>query len=155
MAITTQTHNSFASNLALGQGWGDGVYKALLVNTSLVGLDPSLANVGDVLAGPGVEVDASTGYTRQDVTGCALVDDGPGRRTLYQADPVDFGSPAAALGSLGSYDMMIIYFNSGSDATSWILGSFDLSDSGSLRDTDGNPIIVNPDPDGWFALTST
>lgn len=156
MALTTQTHDSFPSNIAQGAGWGDGQYQAMLVNTALVGIDQSTDNVAAALGAGAVEVDASTGYVRQDVTSCVLVDDAPGHRTLFQADPVDFGSPSAALGSLGSYDALVIFFNSGDDTTSWIVATFDVSDSGpSIRDTDGSPIVINPSTSGWVALNAT
>lgn len=151
MAIT-EVQSGFASRLANGEStWEDGAFSSLLLDSSVIsgGISTDWDTLNEILSVFTDAEVASAGYARQPVTGTALVDDPPDARTLYQSDPLDFGSPA---NDGDSYDTLVIFFDLGDDNLSWVAGVFDISDSGSPRLTDGNPIVINSSADGWFAL---
>lgn len=148
MALGTVVHDSFLSNLARNNAfWSDGNFIALLIDTSLGGLSESDATIDQIITAGAVEVTAA-GYARQTFTSSVFTDDGTNHLTAAQADPISFGSPDAG----SNYDTLVIAANTGDDTTAWLALSFDVSDSGAARTTDGNPINITSDSHGYWIL---
>lgn len=131
-------------NASAGYTWNDGVFIALLLDTGLTGIDPGATSITAIL-GAATEV-ASSNYARQPVTGTSHTLDGGGHREQFFADPLEFGSLEAGF----SFDTLLIAFLGDTDADSWPALAYDVSDSGSTRSTDGNPVNCNPDGSGYF-----
>lgn len=150
MALGTVVHDTYLNNLAASNAvWSDGNFVALLIDTALAGLSKGDASIDSIITGGAVEV-AAAGYARQTFTSSVVTPDAVNHRAQMQADPISFGSPDAG----SNYDTLVIAFNTDDDTLAWLLMSFDVSDSGSSRTTDGNPININPDPAGYSVLQS-
>jgi hypothetical protein len=147
-----QAQEAMAAHLAAGDSsWTAGGYTgALFDSATWAGVGPGGWTLGILLATfPSSEL-AVAGYARTVLTGLAQVDDdSTNYRTLLTSDPIDFGSPDAG----GTYDTLVIFYDLGDDDLNWVAGFFDISDPGpGTRNTDGNPIVINPNADGWFSL---
>lgn len=153
MALANLVHDSFLQQLVVGNtSWQDGNWRAMLINTHIVGLTKDLGTVSEVLAGPGTEP-TSAGYARADLTGCTTVD--VGDTVQYQSDPIDFGTPAADVSGEGEYDLLVIFEIGTDDDDSFLAFSLDVSDAGNLQAFDGNPLSFAPSATGWAVLSST
>lgn len=129
--------------------WVTGTFGAALFLKGSWTPDKSDPNLASIVGNGATEVSAS-GYSRQALTGLAVNADGPGHRSHQPADEIAFGSPLTG----DTYDTLVIYIDGATDADRVILFTVDVSDSGTPRATDGNPINCIPNATALWDLVS-
>lgn len=126
--------------------WVSGTFGATLFLKATWVPDKTDTNLAFIAGAGAVEL----GVSRQVLTGLLVNPDGPGHKSNQPADTIAFGSPAPA----DDYDTLVIYIDGATDADRVIIFTIDVSDAGSPRTTDGNPINCVPDATALWDLLS-
>lgn len=134
--------NRLPYNLGLGFNWTTDSIQGLLVDRSSWTPNRDDDFVTNILVAGAVEVSAG-GYARADLTTPTVGLDDPGDRSSWDADPLDFGTVAAA----DPYDTLVLYRLVNNDTDSWLMAAWDLE----AQTTNGTAIEIQPSvADGWF-----